>query len=251
MAAKQVIKEGYDQIAEAHADFWLDRSNFWNACIDQPAVLSLIGEVKGLKVLDLGCGPGRYSKILADMGAAVHGIDLSPKLVERAKKEFPEIDFQVADIESIPFPDQTFDLVVAPLVLQYVEDWAKTFSEVRRVLKAEGGKFIFSSTNPFMEVRERLEFDGQKWYVVGMDNRGGTIGDYLTERWLDYRMFEATIPFHHKTYQTIFRTIIKTGFLIEDYIDAKPTEESKDINPNGYQMFSKLPMSFAIKLRVS
>jgi demethylmenaquinone methyltransferase/2-methoxy-6-polyprenyl-1,4-benzoquinol methylase/phosphoethanolamine N-methyltransferase len=113
----------------------------------------------GEKVLDVGCGTGALTFALKPRvrGGEVYGIDASPEMIEVAKEKAAmaktEIDFQVALIEAIPFPDATFDLVTSSLMLHHLPDDLKRkgFTEIRRVLKP-GGRFLamdFASESRF------------------------------------------------------------------------------------------------------
>jgi ubiquinone/menaquinone biosynthesis C-methylase UbiE len=109
----------------------------------------LAAPAPGENVLDVGCGTGMLAiPIKPRVGAGeVHGIDASPEMIQVAQqksaKDGPAVEFRVALIEAIPFPDATFDLVTSSLMLHHLPDdlKAKGFLEIRRVLKP-GGRFM-------------------------------------------------------------------------------------------------------------
>src|SRR4051794_39702395 len=96
----------------------------YNAHYDRPAVLSLLGDVAGLDVLDAGCGPGIYLETLLDRGAKVVAFDASASMVALAKARADgraEVHHLRLD-EPLPFADRSFDLVVCALAIHYVDD---------------------------------------------------------------------------------------------------------------------------------
>ncbi|MBL4819116.1 MAG: 3-demethylubiquinone-9 3-O-methyltransferase [Deltaproteobacteria bacterium] len=104
----------------------------------------------GMKILDVGCGGGFASEILAEKGAIVSGIDQSEKLIEVAKQHASdnglEINYQQGVAESLPYGDQSFDAVFCVDVLEHVNSVDATISEISRVLKPTG-RLLFDTIN--------------------------------------------------------------------------------------------------------
>lgn len=100
----------------------------------------VLGEVRpGWRVLDLGCGDGRFSAAIAEAGAAVVGVDVSAEALGRARRRSPELEFRaVAPGGRLPFADAEFDCVFCSAAIAQVVDVAAFMSEVRRVLKPQG-----------------------------------------------------------------------------------------------------------------
>jgi 2-polyprenyl-6-hydroxyphenyl methylase / 3-demethylubiquinone-9 3-methyltransferase len=105
---------------------------------------------QGLKALDVGCGGGFSCEFMAARGVLVSGIDQSKKCIDTAQnhaaRQNLKIDYQQAIAENIPYLNNTFDVVICVDVLEHVEDWSKTLSEVYRVLKPKG-IFLFDTIN--------------------------------------------------------------------------------------------------------
>jgi SAM-dependent methyltransferase len=84
-------------------------------------------------LLDCGCGAGRFARMAADRGASVAGIDAAKELVAIATRRSPEGDFRVGDVESLPWPDASFDWVTGFNSFQFADDKARALDEARRV----------------------------------------------------------------------------------------------------------------------
>jgi ubiquinone/menaquinone biosynthesis C-methylase UbiE len=114
-------------------------------------MLRLIGDVANKRVLDVGCGDGKLAVELAQRGGGqVAAVDVSPAMIEaareRAKSLAVELDLQAASVQSLPFPDASFDIVVAFTILCFVQDAAPAFAEISRVLKP-GGRLVIGELN--------------------------------------------------------------------------------------------------------
>jgi len=98
------------------------------------------------RVLDMGCGNGRFYQLLKDKDVSYIGIDKSERLIEKARERYPEPEFLVGDGLSLPFKDESFDFVFSIAVLHHLpseESRIQFLSEARRVLK-KSGKLKFS-----------------------------------------------------------------------------------------------------------
>jgi 2-polyprenyl-3-methyl-5-hydroxy-6-metoxy-1,4-benzoquinol methylase len=111
------------------------------------------GLARDRRVLDAGCGIGYGAAIMSAAGAAqVDGVDIADEVVEAATAAAPEgVRFRTGDVRDLPFPDDSFDLVVCFEVIEHVEDQDRSLDELRRVL-APGGVLAISSPNPAVYV---------------------------------------------------------------------------------------------------
>lgn len=91
----------------------------------------------GMTVLDCGCGAGRFIGLATRRGAAVAGIEASADLAEIAAKRNPEADIRVGDIEALPWPDKTFDVVTGFSTFQFADDHVAALTEARRVSRGQ------------------------------------------------------------------------------------------------------------------
>ncbi|MCR4327433.1 MAG: class I SAM-dependent methyltransferase [Nanoarchaeota archaeon] len=228
------MRKTYDELAESYFASRMEGGTSWfyNENLEMPTTLKILGKVKGKKILDLGCGPGRYAKILTQRGAKVVGIDNSKVSLKIAKKESPKSKFIFGDVENLPFKKEEFDIVFSSLVLDHFEDWNSILAEVKRVLKKKGF-FIFSNYNPVTENFKKINWFFRKFRVIE---------NYFSEG-IKKKFWKGKEVFHyHKTYSTTIKLLIKNGFEIIDYEDSKPTKVSKKRFPNKYKQAMNIPI---------
>jgi ubiquinone/menaquinone biosynthesis C-methylase UbiE len=133
---------------------FFDKARAFRDTIEQPWLPDVVPfhQMAGKRVLEIGFGPGYDAFKFMQTGAIYSGIDITPENVERTKKHLGFFgytpDVQQADAESLPFPDNSFDVVYSNGVLHHVPDMRKAFREARRVLKP-GGEFITLLYNKF------------------------------------------------------------------------------------------------------
>ena len=106
----------------------------------------LLEEVQaGERALDLGCGTGEFTAMLAQAGADVVGAEVAQAAIDRARRAHPELRFILVPVEGpLPFDDGAFELVWASEVIEHIADTARWLSEVRRVLRP-GGRFLLTT----------------------------------------------------------------------------------------------------------
>ena len=150
--------------------------------VEEPLTLALIGEVQGQRVLDVGCGTGRYCALLAQRGAAVTGVDPSPGMLEQARRKISpscQFDLYHGTLAEAGFAGEQFDLVVSALALSHLPALEPVLRASARVLKP-GGRMVISDIHPFWPVsgHDYVEFfdpTGQEYRIVQHPH---LIGDY-------------------------------------------------------------------------
>lgn len=135
-AKQDKIQQHYDEVADIYDNHYdLPHGRCYHTHLSQHLMQSL---PKGARLLDIGCGTGLFvEKYTSEEGSAV-GIDLSRRMIERARHRCAASDFTIGTGETIPFSDNTFDAVSSLLVFSYLRDPAAMLSEAYRVLKPGG-----------------------------------------------------------------------------------------------------------------
>ncbi len=119
-----------------------------NNLLEHLARYRLVEGVPAGTVLDIGCGSGHGSFVLADKFSAVKGVDVSAEALDYARQNWnnAKIEYKQGSGTEIPFPDSSFDVVVAYEVFEHICDWKRFLSEIKRVLKP-GGLVYISTPN--------------------------------------------------------------------------------------------------------
>src|SRR5919204_4327052 len=135
-------------------------------------LLNAVGVRAGDRVLDIGCGPGYFARMLAEAvgpDGSVVGVDAAPEMVEYARRKarrLPNSRFQAATAQALPFPDGAFDVVTSSLMLHHVakEDRLTSVGEMKRVLRP-GGRLLLAEFS--------IPQDGVWRVVAAMTGHGG------------------------------------------------------------------------------
>ncbi len=230
---KPIALDAYEVLAEPYSE--LVDTKFENAYIERPATLSMLPNVNGKKVLDAGCGPGSYFEWLIEHGAEVVAIDVSPKMVDLARKKLQgSIEVHLADLtEPLDFLDEgSFDVILASLVLDCIEDWDNLFSEFHRVLRNDG-LLVFSVCHPFTEFLLRSE-----------------------GRYFDMELVEAEwkgfgpcviMPSYRRPLSAMVTSLTGVGFVLDKIIEPTPIPDSKQIDSDRYEKYHKNPSFLCIR----
>jgi len=172
-------REGYDRWAPLY-----DGKSNPVVSLKQREIRRLMGDVRGLRVADLGCGTGVNALWMAENGAEVTGVDLSPGMLAeaRAKPGAGSVHFIEQSLENVlPLERDAFDRVLCSLALEHVVDLARAFGEMARIVRPNG-QVVVVEMHPAMLLKGvSAHFHDPK---TGRDVRprsvGHQISDFLT-----------------------------------------------------------------------
>jgi SAM-dependent methyltransferase len=240
---------GYDKLAQFFFERRRDTTRFdYNRDIEVPAMIRLLGDVKGKVILDVGCGFGDHISRLSKRGAKkLIGFDASKKLIEVARnRNISNAEFYVGSINrKLKFGNGTFDIVFSSLAFHHVKNLNQLYSEASRVLK-KGGIFAFSTGHPVFD----LVCQSPTGLIGFTDPKGKrrVCGKYFDESPKDTRMGSlGVMKAYSYTLETLIKTGLTNGFELADYVDAKPIPSSRRKNPETYKVTSTLPTFMLFK----
>jgi len=194
--------------------------------LDKP-MLCECGNVEGLKILDCGCGEGRFCRILIDKGAGyVSGLDLCAPMIEAARELQSGNDvYQVADVQDLSFiEDESFDLAVSYLNQCDLPDFEANNREVFRVLRA-GGRFIVANLHPMLSaVGKWLRTEkGEKQHVI--------LDRYFDEGERHWKIMGVELTNFHRSLSAYTSAFLHAGFSIEAITEPTLSGEQLALYP--------------------
>jgi 2-polyprenyl-3-methyl-5-hydroxy-6-metoxy-1,4-benzoquinol methylase len=228
-AAWEEISEGWAELMRTATGPGQTRT----VILDGPH-LQLLGDVKGKRILDAGCGEGRFARMLADLGASVTAIDLSFRMIELAQAEEAKtplgIEFAEMSMTDLsPFADETFDAGVAYLSILDVEDFETALREIARTLKPSG-RFVFSTVHPCFYPPDS-SWEPRKPGTIPLfdkDKLFRKVDHYFPAREVRFRMWPtapAETVNYHRPISVYAHACRDAGLLIRDIIEPVPDEK--------------------------
>ena len=207
------------------------------------AFLEMIPEVTGLSGLDLGCGEGHNTRLLAEHGARMTGIDISRNFVRYARGAETArplgIRYENASAVQLPFENASFDFVVAFMSLMEISETEHMLAEVFQVLRL-GGFFQFSITHPCFDTPHRKNLRDEAGYTYAIES-----GDYFrgregeVEEWLFHaappEVREGLLPFRipvfMRTLSSWLNKWVEADFVLEHFGEPCPSDKAVQERP--------------------
>ena len=230
------------------------KTHFAHKFLEKPAMWGKLPDLKGKNVLCLGCGSGEECDYLSKLGAKVTGIDISPELIDLAKKQFPSLEFMAQDIAKLELGNQKFDFVYSSLCLHYVENWQECLENLKPSLN-QNAKMLFSVHHPIKWGAKSIRKKEGNSFVMGYKKdkinpeRYKIYGDYLTSRAIEDKLFgKLEIIHYHKSISEMLRQIRSANYQLLDLLEPKPTLESEQVKPDFFAVYSKIPLFLILEI---
>jgi len=225
------VRQAWDEASDAWEDFVESGKDWYRHGLHGRALLRACGNVRGSRVLDMGCGQGFFSRQLAQAGAEVVGVDLSERQVANAARHEREkplgIEYIVMDATQVAdrWGEGSFDMVTACMSLHDMPEPGRALKAAHRLLKGNG-RCVFSAVHPVMDAPVRAwerDSSGRKtMYKIGRYfDEGPAVCHWYMARLDRY----WTTPIVRLTIDGWSRLAAEAGFLIRRIYEPRPSVE--------------------------
>lgn len=199
----------------------------YNDFVEQPALKSLLPDLSGKRVLDLGCGYGEMAHYCISHHADhVTGVDISEKMLALAEKH-SNITFIHSAMEDLQFEQGEFDLIISSLAFHYVKDLDELMGRIASWLKPEG-QLIFSTEHPVVLASKAQA----KWITNEQgENLYWTLDNYKEEGERSQFWKVDGVIKYHRTLSTLINVQIAHGLCIEQVLEPESIPEGIEKKP--------------------
>jgi SAM-dependent methyltransferase len=235
-------------------DLWEDHAQWWIDGFTEGAdpeyteqILPLAeSELSGFeRVLDVGCGDGQISRLIAGGGASVVGVDPTWNQIRVARQRGGGAVYVRSGAAELPFADASFDAVVACLVFEHIDDVDGAIAEVSRLLRP-GGRFSFFLNHPL------LQTPGSGWiddHTIDPPEQYWRIGPYLVEQDTVEQVEPGVfIRFVHRPLSRYLNALAEHGLVLERMVEPRPPDGFVD-RAFEYAEAAAIPRLLYLRLR--
>ena len=231
---------------EASAEAWIASlgvdGDFTRRYVTDPAVLGRLEGRVFRSALDVGCGEGRFCRILRELGIPTTGVDATRRLVDEAMRCDPAGDYRVGRAEALDFADGSFDLVLSYLSLIDIQGLQEAVGEMARVLES-GGTLLIVNLASFSTA------GAEAGWITAAD---GTRLHFAVDRYLEERAIPAEwegirIVNWHRPLSTYLRLLLEQGLRLVDFAEPRPIGGA----PDDIVDYERAPWAYVMEWRKS
>ena len=211
-----------------------------NDLVEIPNFRKLIPDVKGKRILDLGCGYGENDKYCIGLGAKeILGIDISKHMIKIAKENNNDenIKYKVMAMENINEIEQKFDIVISSLAFHYVKDYEKLINDIYNLLN-DDGILIFSIDHP-LRIASKFETWMKKNYTKINGKWFLLVSDYNREGIREKEWNGVMVKRYHRNFSSLINGLVNSGFKIDKILEPIPDEKAIKIIPKYINQYDR------------
>lgn len=211
-----------------------------NDLVEIPNFRKLIPDVKGKRILDLGCGYGENDKYCRGLGAKdILGIDISEHMIKIAKENNNDenIKYKVMAMENINEIEEKFDIVISSLAFHYVKDYEKLINDIYNLLN-DDGILIFSIDHP-LRIASKFETWMKKNYTEINGKWFLLVSDYNREGIREKEWNGVMVKKYHRNFSSLINGLVNSGFKIDKILEPIPDEKAIKIIPKYINQYDR------------
>lgn len=210
------MTNGWRESAEAWIADMGEHGDYGRACVLDRPMMERIRDRGFIRALDVGCGEGRFCRMLQEIGIRTVGIDPTEPLILHARQQDPAGDYRIGRAEALDFTDHSFDLVVSYLSLVDIPDVGQAIREMVRVLQP-GGTLLIANLNSFNTAGLPAG-----WVRDESGQARFSIDNYLEEReeWVSWRGIR--IQNWHRPLKTYMSLLLEQGLQLRHFDEPAP-----------------------------
>jgi len=218
------MSNGWEESAGAWIETLGDVGDPARQFVLDPAMLERVDLCAGPgKSLDVGCGEGRFCRLLQARGWQTSGIDPAPSLIDQAQRLQPDGVFRVAGAEQLPFHAGEFELVVSYMSLLDIPDVKAATAEMARVLRP-GGHLLIANMTSFATAA-----NPEPWKRLADGTQGWVLDNYMDERsyWIGWG--NLRVMNWHRPLSTYMSLLLAAGLHLRHFEEPLPRGGSPDV----------------------
>lgn len=214
-----------------------------NDTLEKPVMIGWVGDIRGKRILDLGCGDAAFGQEALAKGCQQYvGVEGSQNMVAAARQTLTGTAGEVihSTLEAWDYTTAAFDLVVSRLVLHYIDNVQAVFANVHKSL-VDGGQFFFSVEHPVITSSDKGWQQGtprQDWVVDHYFQMGERVTTWMG----------GTVRKYHRTVEAYFSAAQQAGFTVQDLREGHPQRENF-LTDENYQRRQRIPLFLMMALR--
>lgn len=212
---------GWDESATAWIAAQGDEGDYGRQHVLDPRMIERV-QTRGFQnALDVGCGEGRFCRVLQHFGIHTVGVDLAPMLIETAQQRDPQGDYRVGDAGALEFADDSFDLVVSYITLVDFPDIKCAIAEMARVLRP-GGILLIANLASYATAGRWYKQD-ENYLHFAIDNYSQELGTW--QEWDDIRVFNW-----HRPLSMYMQSFLANGLILRHFDEPLPLHGDPERN---------------------
>jgi len=212
------VSYGWNESAEAWIVAQGEEGDYGRKFVLDPRMRARIERRHFSNALDVGCGEGRFCRVLQQYGIQTTGVDIVPALIDVARRRDPNGDYRTGDAGALDLPDNSFDLVVSYVTLVDFPDITRAISEMARVLRP-GGALLIANLASYATAGAWCMV-GDKSLHFAMDNYSEERGEW--QSWDDINIFNW-----HRPLGMYMQNFLANGLILRHFEEPLPTGGSE------------------------